>query len=261
MSAATALKPKLIVSAATICWGDAPKNDIAYETKSASYTEVFAPWRDWMREGILDLNCPMTYFSRCQSRRPSGPGWNTFTKDRQYGRQCVHGCRSVPEHRPHLAGLDQRHAAADGAGQQSGGDRAVLLRHAGGVGGQEVEGDTALFAALPTRLFARDVPPPPMSWKTHPKTGALLGMLLAGDGSDAHRRRGGDGGEQENRVRRAASSDGNGGFAFANLPPGSYHLSACMEDGDISADLGCRSPARQHAWTPDTGARQSPPPV
>ena len=40
---AHALKPHLIVSAATICWGDGPKDDAEYEAKSASYTPGLRP--------------------------------------------------------------------------------------------------------------------------------------------------------------------------------------------------------------------------
>ena len=43
-----------------------------------------------MREGILDLNCPMTYFRAAKSL-PKWRGWNTFAKDHQYGRQAALG--------------------------------------------------------------------------------------------------------------------------------------------------------------------------
>jgi hypothetical protein len=99
-----------------------------------------------------------------------------------------------------------------------------------GINGQEVEGDTALFAALPT-VFARDVPPPPMPWKERPKTGALMGTLLAGDrltpvdGAQVTATR------QDGRVWRRGESDGNGWFGFASLAPGTYHVKAAWAGG------------------------------
>ena len=91
------------------------------------------------------------------------------------------------------------------------------------VNGQEAEGDTALFAALP-RVWTEDVPTPVMAWKEHPTTGTILGTLLSGnltplDGAALTARRLGGG------VPRRAVADGNGCFEFAGLPPGSYRVS------------------------------------
>lgn len=226
---ATALKPRLVVSAATICWGDAPRSDAEYEAKSASYTEVFAPWRDWMREGILDLNCPMTYFRAARSL-PKWRGWNTFVKDHQYGRQAALGVGAYLNPVPESLAMVRDTRAATRAGRRAAGAVLYCYDTPTGVNGQEVEGDPALFAALPT-VFARDVPPPPMPWKERPKTGALMGTLLSGDGLTpvdgarvtATRRDGG--------VRRTGESDGNGWFGFANLAPGTYHIKAAWPDG------------------------------
>jgi len=228
---ATALKPKLIVSAATICWGAAPKNDADYEKKSASYVDVFAPWRDWMREGILDLNCPMTYFSRTRSDA-MWRGWNTFVKNHQYGRQAALGVaaylNSVPNSLAMIA--DTRRVTA--AGHRAAGTLLYCYDTTVNVNGQEVEGDTALFAALPQPgVFARDVPPPAMPWKVRPKTGMALGTLLMGarltpiDGAVVTAVRADKG------IRRITSSDGNGRFEFASLPPGSYHFVAVWNRG------------------------------
>jgi len=226
---ATALKPKLVVSAATICWGDAPGSDAEYEAKSAAYTEVFAPWRDWMREGILDLNCPMTYFWAAKSL-PRWRGWNTFAKDHQYGRQAALGIGAYLNPVSESLAMVRDTRTVTRAGQRAAGAVLYCYDTPTGVNGQEVEGGTALFEALPT-VFARDVPPPPMPWKECPQTGALMGTLLAGDGLTpvdgarvtATRRDGG--------VRRTGESDGNGWFGFANLAPGTYHVKAVWAEG------------------------------
>ena len=231
---ATALKPKLIVSAATICWGDAPADDAEYEAKSAAYTEVFAPWRDWMREGILDLNCPMTYFWAAKSL-PKWRGWNTFAKDHQYGRQAALGVAAYLNPVPESLAMVRDTRAATRAGHRAAGAVLYCYDTPTGVDGREVEGGTALFEALPT-VFRRDVPPPPMPWKTHPRKGALMGTLLDGDGLTpvdgarvtATRADGGG--------RRTGESDGNGWFGFANLTPGTYHVKAVWPGGVYEAD-------------------------
>lgn len=86
---AKALKPNLKVSAATICWGNGPKTDEAWK-ESSPYRSVFQDWRAWMEEGILDINCPMMYFSNTRHRE-YWLNWNEFAKNRRYDRQLVIG--------------------------------------------------------------------------------------------------------------------------------------------------------------------------
>jgi uncharacterized lipoprotein YddW (UPF0748 family) len=233
---ATALKPHLIVSAATICWGDAPASDQAYETKSASYTEVFAPFRDWMREGILDLNCPMAYFG-LQKSAARWEGWNTFIKNRTYGRECAMGVggylNPVPETLEAIK--DSRKPTA--LGHTASGSVVYCYDTPVGKNGVEQEGDTALFAALP-KVWTRTVPPPVMPWKAHPKTGALMGTLLSGDnltpmdGAIVTLLRGG-------QAVRTAVADGNGCFEFASVPPGDYQMTLPnMPPADITVQAG-----------------------
>ena len=227
---ATALKPKLVVSAATICWGDAPKDDVAYETKSASYIQVFAPWRDWLREGILDLNCPMTYFAVPKSAA-KWQNWNTFTKDRQYGRQCALGVAAYLNSVPTSLALVKQTRQPTARGNKATGTVLYCYDTTVNVGGQEVQGDTALFAALPG-VFARDVPPPPMPWKNRPRTGAVQGTLLAGDALSPVDGASVTATRKDGKVRRTGWSDGNGCFELASLPPGLYHLSAAWKTGE-----------------------------
>ena len=232
---ATALKPKLIVSAATICWGDAPASDAEYEAKSASYTEVFAPWRDWMREGILDLNCPMTYFWAAKSGS-KWRGWNTFAKDRQYGHQTALGVAAYLNPVGETLAMVRDTRAATRAGHRAAGAVVYCWDTPTGISGREVEGGTALFEALPT-VFKRDVPPPPMLWKEVPTRGALMGTLLVGDrltpvdGAKVTATR------HDGYVHRASESDGNGWFGFAGLLGGTYHIRATWPGGTYETDL------------------------
>ena len=221
---ATALKPQVIVSAATICWGDFPRSDAEYDAKSAAYSEVFAPWRDWMREGILDLNCPMTYFSAARSEA-KWRGWNMFIKDRQYGHRAALGIGAYLNPLPNTLAMVRETRRPTARGSRAAGMVLYCYNTTLSSQGKEVDGDTALFAALPqTGVFAGDVPPPTMPWKG--RLGLIVGTLLAGDGLTPT-----DGArvilERMDRPgRRDTESDGNGRFAFVGLPPGDYRVTA-----------------------------------
>lgn len=51
------IKPKLLVSASTIVWGNCPSDF----TKSDAYATVCQDWKSWMADGTMDANIPMTY--------------------------------------------------------------------------------------------------------------------------------------------------------------------------------------------------------
>ncbi len=78
-----ALKPDLILGAATIAWGDGPG---VWENTSA-YRSVFQDWRAWLEEGIIDLAVPMNYDREyLTSQRDYYDRWIEWEKDHQYGR-------------------------------------------------------------------------------------------------------------------------------------------------------------------------------
>lgn len=52
-----AANPKIVVSAATICFGGAPSDF----TKTSAYSSVCQDWKMWMEQGMLDINIPMNY--------------------------------------------------------------------------------------------------------------------------------------------------------------------------------------------------------
>lgn len=226
---AIALRPKIVVSAATICWGNAPVSDTAYETTSASYTEVFAPWRDWMREGILDLNCPMSYFSQTKSAS-KWAGWNTFAKDRQFGRQCVMGIGAYLNDVPASLAMigDTRQPTAQGS--RAAGAMLYCYDTPVGINGQEMENDPALFAALPG-FWKHNAPVPAMPWKTRPTMGAISGTLLNGLGLTPMDEAEITLEDQNQHTLRTGRADGNGRFAFVSLPPGSYRVNADWNTG------------------------------
>ncbi len=55
---AKAVRPKIVVSAAAIPWGDAPTDF----RQSAAYGRCFQDWKGWAQDGVIDLVLPMLYF-------------------------------------------------------------------------------------------------------------------------------------------------------------------------------------------------------
>lgn len=97
---ASAVNSDLIVSAATVTWGDAPHAGCDPKTgrrftaeqfcatKSAPMNRVFQDWRAWMKEGIIDLNCQMSYYR--ESKHPDYfRHWIAWGKDNRFGRFVV----------------------------------------------------------------------------------------------------------------------------------------------------------------------------
>jgi uncharacterized lipoprotein YddW (UPF0748 family) len=80
-----ALKPGIIISAATIVYGDGPADLSAFQS-TRTYSEVLQNWPAWMKEGLLDVNVIMNY------KRDGVNGqenwfdhWNTFAAAQRVG--------------------------------------------------------------------------------------------------------------------------------------------------------------------------------
>lgn len=250
---AKSIRPDIIVSAATICWGDGPTSDAMYEQKSAAYTDVFADWRGWMRSGILDLNCPMTYVAL--DKHPTfWQHWSEFVKDHQYGHASVMGVgvwlNSVPNSLQEI----QTTRNPGASGRPAAG--AVLFSYAetsaAPTAGQPA-GPSLYDALKASSVWSADVPVPAMPWRTHPKLGHIAGFALDGpaltpmDQAAVTLRRRIQGGSGENRRRHGrhwryapgewnTTADGNGFYGFANIQPGTY---------DIRIDWGQRHLVQQ----------------
>jgi uncharacterized lipoprotein YddW (UPF0748 family) len=77
---ATAVKPRIKVSAALICFWTGPVGSNGWE-RTEAYYRVFQDWKTWAEEGTLDIISPMIYKREHSStERPQYDDWLTFTK-------------------------------------------------------------------------------------------------------------------------------------------------------------------------------------
>ncbi|WP_424949647.1 glycoside hydrolase family 10 protein [Deinococcus sp.] len=80
-----ALRPGIIISAATIVYGDGPADLNAFQA-TRSYSEVLQDWPAWMKEGLLDVNVIMNY-KRDGVNGQEGwfDRWNAFAASQRVG--------------------------------------------------------------------------------------------------------------------------------------------------------------------------------
>ncbi len=231
---AVKINPHIVVSASVITWGDGPKTEEEWYTKSAAMTRVFQDWRGWLQEGILDLACPMTYF-QAEYHADYQRRWAEFIKDHQYHRAATVAVGNWMNTIPQTLELMQIARARSAKGCTPYG--VLLYSYAGTNASEEKDangkraeeqfqpdfyamlGQPSCYAPAPP--FPAPVPLPPMDWKLHPKRGIIKGFVLTSrldpvDGATVTVR-----GRGKTYTRL---TDGTGFYAFVDLPPGDYAL-------------------------------------
>jgi|GEM_PF-375375 len=215
---ALSVKPDLVVSAATIAWGDGP-NQTGWENTSA-YRSVFQDWRAWLEEGILDLAVPMNYDREHDpTQRLYFEHWIEWEKDHAYGRGVVIGqgawINSIS------GSLTQAHKALL---PSAAGNHAVGLTfysyaatNKDGLPNSEFYHALSQPSGYGSPPFPTWEPPPSLSWKASPTRGHLLGWAIAPTGPLARVQVFLSGPEN-----RTLLTDGNGCFGAVDLLPGSY---------------------------------------
>jgi uncharacterized lipoprotein YddW (UPF0748 family) len=229
-----AVKPKVAVSAATITWGDGPHNGEGmtslqfWNEKSAPMNRVFQDWRGWMEEGILDLNCQMSYYQ--ESKHPDWfRHWIDWGKDNQFKRYAVPS--SGVWLNPITDSFKQIDAIRAPSRKHNRSHGVLLYSYSGtnaGPDGKEQSYNEEFYTALSQPSAYAAKPPfaqpsefPKLPWKENPKTGVVKGFVLTADALNAV-----DGAKVtlSGKVRRSQLADGTGFYAFVGLPPGEYKV-------------------------------------
>lgn len=224
---AMTVNPKVLVSAATITWGNGPETDEAW-TRSAAYSRVYQDWRGWMEEGILDWNLPMCYFNERKYARWLD-NWMRFVKDHQYEHYAGIGLGNFLNPIEDTLRQVQRVWEPTPRGNRA---RGICFYSYATTNtdaqGKEQKHNPAFYEAL-GKVFGQWVPVPPAVWKEKPIAGHIKGTILNAETLDAEDHAlvtlKGAGLEREQYV------DGTGFFGFAHLPPGEYTLQVLTRSG------------------------------
>lgn len=208
---AITVKPNIKVSAATITWSP-PAVSTADWPNRRPYYQVFQDWRAWMEEGILDLNIPMNYYE-CAGQDPYYQDfytWLCFILNHQYNRAAAVGLGICNQPASciieHIGAI--RNPSMCGAVPSS----------YGYCGYSYACGDLGTVCSLnPTRVSI-----PEMPWKTSPTKGHIKGTVTRGsvtwvDGASV---------TLTGPVTRIMNTDGTGFYAFIDLPPDNYTVTA-----------------------------------
>lgn len=212
-----ALKPHLVVSAATITWGEAPTTDF---TTSRAYNEVLQNWAGWLDQGYLDMAVLMNYYDE---------GTPTFADRFTAWTQFA---RTHPGRRAVAIGLGAWRNTTDQTIQQ------VARATPGTLGvsfysyALPTADDRAAFWDRIAAYYGHDhAPAPTLPWLATPTHGHLLGQVRF-DGVAASNQTvyavGPDG------STATTTTDGNGVWGMVDLAPGRYTLTVRdPHNGDV----------------------------
>lgn len=228
-----AIRPEVAISAATITWQDGPHDMRGMSArkfwleKSPGMNRVFQDWPSWLKEGILDINCQMSYYQ--EKNHPDWfRHWIEWGKQNQFGRWVVPGCgcwlNSIPESIQQIDAIQR----PGRKGKRAAG--ALLYSYAGtnaGSDGKEQQSEEFFAALAQPSSYATRQPFkalaefPPMPWKKKSGFGSVKGFVLTADALTPV-----DGAKVtlQGKANRVLRTDGTGFYGFVDVPRGKYEV-------------------------------------
>ncbi|MBP6964286.1 MAG: family 10 glycosylhydrolase [Armatimonadetes bacterium] len=213
------VKPQVKISGSFVTWNPSPTASTrAAFMATRPYYDVYSDWDSWMQEGIVDMGIPMTYYDLALL-----PGdylrWINFEKDRKFNRHMIVGVGVYHN-------VDVNDAIEE-----------LLMTRTASPAGNYADGWCGYSYRAPWTggtwdawepLLLSEVTPawasiPSMPWKTSPAKGHVSGTVTsAADGKWV------DGATVTiaGPDSRSMICDGTGFYAFIDLMPGSYTVTA-----------------------------------
>ncbi|HOX56131.1 MAG TPA: family 10 glycosylhydrolase [Candidatus Paceibacterota bacterium] len=218
-------KPWVKQSGSFVTWNPSPVDSTREAfMDTRPYYDVYCDWDSWVEEGIVDMAVPMTYYR--QHELPNDYlRWINFEKDRTGNRHMIIGPGIYMNYLTNAILHLQMTRTASPAGNYAHGFSGYSYRSPYLVSPKPLTyGDWAIFAPP----LVADVTPswddiPSMPWKTSPVAGHLMGTVYLGnsgawaDGATV---------SVTGPTNRTMFVDGTGFYAFIDLPPGRYAVTA-----------------------------------
>jgi uncharacterized lipoprotein YddW (UPF0748 family) len=211
-------KPWVRQSGSFVTWNPSPMTSTrAGFQATRPYYDVYSDWDSWMQEGIVDMAVPMTYYNWA-SLPNDYTRWMNFEKDRHGNRHMIIGPGTYLNSLANAILELQMTREPSPAGNRAHGFSGYSYR---------VPYASGTWAGFSPSLVSQVTPAwediPAMPWKTSPTNGHLMGVVTeAGTGAWADHALV----NLTGPVHRSQSVDGTGFYAFIDLPPGSYAVTA-----------------------------------
>lgn len=210
------VKPMLKQSGSFVTWNPSPTASTrAAFMATRPYYDVYSDWDSWIQEGIIDVAFPMTYYNWA-SLPNDYTRWMNWEKDRKGNRHMVVGPGIYLNSLSNAILELQQTRNASLAGNYAHGFCGYSYRvpYSGGT--------WAGFApSLVSQVTPGPVSIPVMTWKTNPTTGHIMGTVTQNGQWADHAQVNISG-----PVSRSMYVDGTGFYAFIDVPPGTYSVSA-----------------------------------
>lgn len=213
------VKPGVKQSGAFVTWNPSPTSSTRSAFQSTRpYYDVYSDWDSWIQEGIVDIAVPMTYYDYGGSYRADWTRWINFQKDRKGNRHMVIGPGLYLNSLSNSILELQQTRTASPAGNYCHGFSGYSYR---------VPYTSGTWANFSPQLVAQVTPTqadiPPMPWKTNPTKGHISGTVIFADNG-----RWADGATVAitGPQNRSMACDGTGFYAFIDLAPGTYTVTA-----------------------------------
>ena len=189
-----------------------------------AYYEVYSDWDSWIQEGIVDFAAPMTYFD-LTTRLTDYTNWINFHKDRKGNRLMVTDAGTYMNYLSDALTMLEMVRDPSPAGNHNNGFGAYSYQSPySTVKSPRTYGSWSTWSAeLLSRITPTWADIPQMSWKTSPTKGHIGGTVTYppngawADGASV---------EITGPETRAMLCDGTGFYAFIDLTPGTYTITA-----------------------------------
>lgn len=211
-------KPWVKQSGSFVTWNPSPtaSTRAAFQA-TRPYYDVYSDWDSWIQEGIVDMAVPMTYYN--WASLPSDyTRWMNFEKDRRGNRHMIIGPGTYLNSLANAISeiLMTRDPSPGGKFADGFSCYSYRVPYSGGTW-------AGFSPSLVSQVTSNWADIPTMPWKTAPTNGHLMGTVTISD----------TGAWADHAVvnltgpaNRSMSVDGTGFYAFIDLPPGSYTVTA-----------------------------------
>ncbi len=215
-----AVKPWVKQSGSFVTWNPSPSASTrAAFTATRPYYDVYSDWDSWIQEGIVDMAVPMTYYNYA-SLPNDWTRWMNFEKDRKGNRHMIIGPGIYLNSLSNSILEIQQTRTPSPSGNYAHGFSGYSYRTPYNGGN---------WANFRPQLVSQVTPTwddiPDMPWKSNPTKGHISGTVTyAANGKWA------DGATVTiaGPVNKSMRCDGTGFYAFIDVPPGTYTVTAGM---------------------------------